>query len=274
VRDPLYIAARRVLLDALDAARDHLGALTLVGAQAVYVHANEADLAVAPYTIDGDIAIDPRVLGAAPPLDRVLNAAGFVAREGAVGTWQRSVSVEAVTRLISVDLLVPESLGGPGRRAARTPPHGVAIARKVSGLEGVLVDREPFAFTSFEHDDDRSFEIAVAGPAALIVAKVFKILDRAADADRLRDKDALDVYRLLRAVPTDELATRFATLRAASMSAPVTERAIAELSLLFGTQQSDGCAMAVRSAGDFEAGETLAAAFAALTQDLVRKVAR
>ncbi len=64
--DPLYVAARRVLLDALDALREHLDAIVLVGAQAVYVHAGEADLSVAPFTTDSDLAIDPRHLSPQP----------------------------------------------------------------------------------------------------------------------------------------------------------------------------------------------------------------
>ena len=35
--DPLYVAARHVLLDALEAIEPHLSALVLVGAQAVYL---------------------------------------------------------------------------------------------------------------------------------------------------------------------------------------------------------------------------------------------
>ena len=57
--DPEYVAARRVLLDALEALDDHRAALILVGAQAIYMHTGEGDLAVAPYTTDGDIALDP-----------------------------------------------------------------------------------------------------------------------------------------------------------------------------------------------------------------------
>lgn len=34
--DDLYVAARRVLLDALEALEPHLNAVTLVGAQALY----------------------------------------------------------------------------------------------------------------------------------------------------------------------------------------------------------------------------------------------
>ena len=66
--DPLYVEARRVFLDALEALREHIDALVLVGAQAVYVHAGEADLAVAPTTTDGDLAIDGAGLGSAPLL--------------------------------------------------------------------------------------------------------------------------------------------------------------------------------------------------------------
>ena len=52
--DPLYVDARSALLDAADALVDHLDAIVLVGAQALYLHAGEADLfdAVAQYTTD------------------------------------------------------------------------------------------------------------------------------------------------------------------------------------------------------------------------------
>ena len=46
--DPEYIAARRVLLDALAALGTHRKAVVPVGAQAIYLHAGEGDLAVAP----------------------------------------------------------------------------------------------------------------------------------------------------------------------------------------------------------------------------------
>lgn len=70
--DELYIVARRVLLDALDALGVHRSAVVLVGAQAVYLRVGEADLAIAPYTTDGDLAIDPALLGEIPPLEQVL----------------------------------------------------------------------------------------------------------------------------------------------------------------------------------------------------------
>lgn len=76
--DELYVMARRVLLDALDALGPHRDAIVLVGAQAVYLRVGEADIAVAPFTKDGDLAIDPAVLAEIPPLEKTLMAAGFL----------------------------------------------------------------------------------------------------------------------------------------------------------------------------------------------------
>lgn len=40
--DPVYVRARRALLDALQALGPHRAAVVLVGAQAVYLHVGEA----------------------------------------------------------------------------------------------------------------------------------------------------------------------------------------------------------------------------------------
>jgi hypothetical protein len=268
--DPLYVAARRVLLDALEAFRDHLDAIVLVGAQAVYMHTGEADLAVAPFTTDGDLAIDPDRLRPEPLLEDALVGAGFAQEPNVVGIWQRSVEVAGVQRMVGVDLLVPASLGGAGRRGARIPPHGRQVARKVVGLEATLVDKNPREITSLEPSDERRFEMSVAGPAGLLVAKVHKIGERVELPDRLSDKDALDVYRLLRVVPTDELVLRFRTLRSSSLSREATGSAITRLPQLFGSPRAPGCLMAVRAAGVLVNSDTLAASLVVLTEDLLR----
>ena len=77
IPDPDYVAARRVLLDALEALGNQRKAVVLVGAQAFYLHGGEGDLAVAPYTTDGDLAIDPRELDDEPALAATLQSAGF-----------------------------------------------------------------------------------------------------------------------------------------------------------------------------------------------------
>jgi hypothetical protein len=86
--DELYVVARRVLLDALDALAPHRDAIVLVGAQAVYLRVGEADLAVAPFTTDGDLVIDPTVLAEIPPLEKALMDAGFLPKaKDSVGVW-------------------------------------------------------------------------------------------------------------------------------------------------------------------------------------------
>jgi hypothetical protein len=267
--DPLYVAARCVLLDALEAIEPHLGALVLVGAQAVYLHVGEADLAVAPYTTDADLAIDPTRLRPEPRLEVAMEHAGFRLLEGTVGIWQEQVDVEGVKRTIGVDLLVPESLGGPGRRAARIPPHAKRTARKVTGLEGALVDRDLKKIRALDSADRRQFEVLVAGPAALIVAKVHKILDRERENDRLSDKDALDVYRLLRGVSTQDLAHRFQGLLSDPISQETTDTTLMQLPNFFGRINAPGTQMAVRAAYPLENSEVLAASFVALTKDLL-----
>jgi hypothetical protein len=268
--DPLYVAARCVLLDALEAIESHLSALVLVGAQAVYLHVGEADLAVAPYTTDGDLAIDPTRLEPEPLLEVSMELAGFKLLQGAVGIWQEQVDVEGVKRTIGVDLLVPESLGGPGRRAARIPPHAKRTARKVTGLEGALVDRDLQKIGALDSADRRQFEVLVAGPAALIVAKVHKILDREREDDRMSDKDALDVYRLLRGVSTQDLAHRFRGLLSDPVSQETTDTTLMQLPRFFGRINAPGTQMAVRAAYPLENSEVLAASFVALMEDLLR----
>lgn len=87
-RDELYTVARTVLLDALEALGEHRKALVLVGAQAIYLRVGEADLAVASYTTDGDLAIDPRILVEVPPLEHKLTEAGF--KRNAKGDGRRT----------------------------------------------------------------------------------------------------------------------------------------------------------------------------------------
>ena len=105
--DPLYVQARAVLLDAAAALSPHLDSIVLVGAQAIYLHTGSADLAVAEYTTDADLGIDPTHLAAAPLIDPLLRARGFLPRDQP-GGW---VSASGVY----LDLLVPEGLAGTGR---------------------------------------------------------------------------------------------------------------------------------------------------------------
>lgn len=66
------MAARRVLLDALEALRDQLDAVVLVGAQAIYIRTGVAEFAVAEYTTDADLALDPAELRDQPEIEQAM----------------------------------------------------------------------------------------------------------------------------------------------------------------------------------------------------------
>jgi hypothetical protein len=76
---------------------------------------------------------------------------------------------------VPVDLLVPEALGGAGRRGARIPPHDNSAARNVLGLEAALVDNDLREVASLEASDDRISQLKVAGPSALLISKLHKL---------------------------------------------------------------------------------------------------
>lgn len=262
--DPVYVRARQALLDALEALQAHLDAVVLVGAQAIYLHTGDEDLAVAPYTTDGVLALEPGRLLESPLLAEALCRAGFVPTDQP-GAWKNP---EAVV----IDIMVPELSGGPGSRGARLGVHGNRAARKARGLEASLVDRVKMGVGSFLPDDHRSFTIWVAGPGALLVAKLHKISERAANPGRRDDKDALDVLRLLRKIPGNELADAFVGLSANPDSAGVTSSALEILREMFGKQDGTGCEMAVRATEGLEDPDEIRGACTILTRELLAAV--
>jgi hypothetical protein len=181
--DPRYIAARRVLLDALEALQEHLGAIVVAGAQAVYLHTGEANIGVAEYTTDGDLAIDADILSDAPLLAEVMGEHFDQARDsrGAKrpGVWVQTIKIDGAHIDVPIDLIVPDGIAPPGgSRSARLVPHGKWAARKTVGLEAALVDSEVLAIPALEPDDRRRIQCKVAGPTALLIAKAHKIQDR------------------------------------------------------------------------------------------------
>ena len=264
--DPLYVAARRTLLDALEAMETQLDAIVLVGAQAVYLRSGEGDLAVAPYTTDGDLAIRPSALALYPPFSRATDSGAHPATSG---PGPRPFPWGGIDRLMVVDLLVPAGVAGPGRRSVQIPPHDGHAARKANGLEGALVDRDPHLLQALEPEDRRSFNVSVAGPAALLVSKITKISERAEHPSRQSDKDALDILRLLRAFSTEELHRRMERLLEDPVSADATAQVLDVMPRLFGTPERMGCVMAGRAAEPLEPSDVIAASLAALAQDLI-----
>lgn len=264
--DREYVRARRVLLDAIEALKAHLDAVVLVGAQAIYLHTGEGDLAVAPYTTDGDLALSPEHLAESPLLAQSLTQAQFSPTDQP-GSWK---SLDGVV----IDVMVPESLGGPGSRGARLGAHGNRAARKARGLEAALVDRSMMRIDALDPKDRRSFEIWVAGSGALLVAKLHKIGERAGSQSRRDDKDALDVLRLLRYIPRGELAQSLERLTGDPLSAEVTQAAVAYLETLFGSPDAIGSQMAARATERLEDPEEISRSCAFLTRDLLAALKR
>ena len=138
--DPRYVLARAVLLDALAALGNQRSAVIVVGAQAVYLHTGAIDLGVPEFTLDADITLDPSLLNDVPEIEAAMLNAGFE-RGRQAGVWTASRSVDGVPAKADVDLMVPDAVGGPGRRAARLPGHAKEVARKARGLEAALIDK-------------------------------------------------------------------------------------------------------------------------------------
>lgn len=173
---PEYVAARTVLLDALEALGSQREAIIVVGAQAVYLQTGDAGITgAAPYTTDADLALEPSRLAAEPQIEKLLLAADFE-QKGDPGIWWKTVDIDGSPTGVEVDLMVPERYApAGGRRSVRLPPHDKMIARKVVGLEGSIIDHDLIEVASLDESDLRCFTIRVAGPAALVVAKVHKL---------------------------------------------------------------------------------------------------
>jgi len=219
-------------------------------------------------TTDADLALNTDHLADQPEIAATLTRAGFVVGQNP-GHWIGAGDV-------AVDIMVAPHQSGTSKktaRSARIPPHATTVGRIAPGLEPAIIDNAVHVIGSFEDADPRTRQLRVANPAALLVAKAVKIAEREDDArrqpDRLKDKDALDRFRLLQAVETDALAEGLRGHRADVGAARVSALALEFIA-------SEGAAatallpqLAARAAFD---DPTIAPAFVALTQQLMRAV--
>ena len=270
--DQPRIDAREALLDAVDALEGHSDAAILVGAQAVYVHTEGEDgaFAVSPFTYDADLALDPGLLPDDPSIVAAMRVAGFVLGDQP-GLYTRDARHK-------VDLLVPAAVGGAGRRGARLGIHGNTAAMKVHGLEGALVSHARRTIGSLEPESARTCVLKVAGPAALLVAKVHKIWERIEESNEGRrevlHKDAFDLYRLLRVVDAAEIASEIRILETHDVSSEVTTSAVTMFGRLFGSPNDFGTRLVVQHVQDLEDGEFISASSVALSRDLLEAVSK
>lgn len=264
-----YSAARAVLLDALEALECHLPSIILVGAQAVYHHTGAGSLAQPPMTTDADLALDTSGLADEPEIATTLVNAGFKPG-GNPGCWLGRGE-------IAVDIMVVPWQSGTTKknaRAGRIEPHSRNTARITAGLEPALVDFALHRLSALTPDDKRQVDLKVAGPAALLIAKAIKVEERLADADRgssarLKEKDALDMFRLLQTVETDDLVQGIRRHLSDDQASPTTMRGLQVLE----THGTDPRATLPTLAAQAAAGDaTVALSLVVLTRDLLSAI--
>ncbi len=232
----LLVQARSALLDALDALREHRGAIVLIGAQAIYLHTGRADIALAEATKDSDLALDMRNLADDPRIEQAMSAAGFSQdmAGGQPGAWLSPSGVP-------VDLMVPEALAGtPGsqRRGARIPPHSKTATRRAVGLEAAVVDHAPMEVAALAPGDDRRCMVGWLGRFV--------------------------------AISTDDLAAAMLRLIGDPLCGAVSEQAMAYLREMFASgPEALGSVMAGRAEEGIGEPATVAASVALLSADLV-----
>lgn len=264
-----YAAARTVLLDALEALDSHLPNLILVGAQAVYLHTGAGELTQPPMTTDADLALDTSTLASEPEIASSLMNAGFSPGRNP-GSWLGTGGV-------AVDIMVVPWQSGTmkkGARAGRIPPHATSTARITAGLEPALVDHASHLLATLEPSDRRQINLKVAGPAALLIAKAIKIEERLTDADggrgaRLKEKDALDLFRLLQAIETEDLVHGIRRHFADEQACEVSRRGLRVMEKHGVEPRSPLPSLAAQAAAG---NATVAPSFVALTTDLLNAV--
>jgi len=241
----------------------------VIGAQAIYLHTGAVEVAFAEATNDSDLAIDSRSLGSDPLIEAAMTRANFILNPntGQPGSW---INV----RGIPVDLMVPEAIAGASsRRGARIPPHARTALRRAVGLEAAVVHHAEMEIHALSSADPRVLNAQVAGPAALLVAKLHKLGERQDNPTRLVDKDAHDIYRLLMAIPTSGLAAGLYGLTKDDLAGSVTAQALIYLADLFADgATASGSHMAGRAEEGVGDPEVVAASCAVLASDLLAAV--
>lgn len=105
--------------DGLDALKAHIDAITVAGAQAVYLRTADAAISSAAFTSDGDLTLDPQLLEDEPLIEQALLDAGFsLLSIRQPGLWARTETVGGVETQVELDLLVGSTLADGSHRRA------------------------------------------------------------------------------------------------------------------------------------------------------------
>jgi hypothetical protein len=206
------IRSRRLLVTTIKALGDHASALTVIGAHAVHVWVQDKwgpiDM---ESTRDGDVVLDPVFVATSPKIVEMMADAGVVpvdqqSHPGIYG-YQDELDHDWHERT-TVDLIVPETYAGKGSRSATIGGQDRAALR-ARGLELAIYDRRVMSLSTMDDDYVETVEVNVAGPAALLIAKAHKVVERASDErrpHRLRPKDSGDIALLMMVSNPTEIA--------------------------------------------------------------------
>lgn len=214
---PSLIETRANLISTLELLSPQIEAITLIGSHAVHERTKTLTGVDSTTTKDGDLAVTPELVSDDPSIEAILRDAGFEPRLDASrpGQWFRGTDEQGnETNLI--DLLSPEAMAGgkPTNRSVKTLPAGqgkIAVGR-AAGIELATKDRDWMELDSL-NGDGRAVHAWVAGSAALVCAKTYKLHERisvsGADGRRVQPKDASDLWRLIATTDGAEVRATF-----------------------------------------------------------------
>ena len=239
----LLVAARSALLDALEALKEHINAVIVVGAQAVYLHTGAAPVALAEATKDCDLALDTRELAPEPLLEDAMRAARLYL------DLRPTNQLPAQAAGIPVDLIrSPEAIGD----AETVTPRGAHSATRER--RGELLGWRRRSSTTLPSKCMHLPSTTLVYTKLTLLAQLHCLSPNCTSSGNMQDdprglvdKDAHDVYRLLVAVPTDRLASKLVMLRNDDLAGSVTNQALTYFAVLFaagadapGAQWRDG----------------------------------
>lgn len=104
------------------------------------------------------------------------------------------------------------------------------------------------------------------------MAKLHKLGERVGTPDRLNDKDVHDIYRLLVATETSDLAAALQRIREDEVAHEATTQALIYLARLFASTNALGATMAGRAEEGIGQPDTVSASVSFLAQDLLSTV--
>lgn len=166
------------------------------------------------------------------------------------GIWGRSVAVPGLNETVQVDLLVPNAVAGVGTRGARLGAHGKRAAGRADGLEMVMLDFNVMPIVALDGSTRAAGDVKVAGIGALLCATSYRLAERliARDAggrNRVKSKDAGDVWRLMLVSDARDIADRFHAALGHPVLGPAIKLGRSYLTTVFDPRNGEGLTLAV-----------------------------